>query len=101
MDDKYGVTKSATQAWNSLGSYFDHGINTPTGQKLREFYVQGSKQVIDVHNEARHLANLKSGKTGSSAPPAADAPAASNTAPTEEPKTESSAVEKPAEGDKV
>lgn len=100
MDDKYGVSKSATQAWNSLGSYFDNGINTPTGQKLRQFYDQGSKQVIDVHNEARHLANLKSGRTGAAAPAATDAPSASYTAPTE-PKPETSALEKPAEGDKI
>ena len=98
MDDKYGVSKSATQAWNSLGSYFDHGINTPTGQKLRQFYDQGSKQVIDVHNEARHLANLKSGKTGAAAPAATDEPSASHTT---EPKPETSALEKPAEGDKI
>lgn len=37
-------------------------MGTPTGQKLRDFYNQGSKQVLDVHNEARHLANLKTGK---------------------------------------
>jgi hypothetical protein len=34
-------------------------MNTPTGQKLRTFYDQGTRQVMDVHNEARHLANLK------------------------------------------
>jgi len=108
IDDKYSVSKSATQAWNSLGSYFDSGINTPTGQKLRKFYDQGSKQVIDVHNEARHLANLKSGKPApaASAPaseyvPAADPPAASYTAPAYEPIADPNAVEKPAEGDKV
>jgi len=61
-DDKYGVSRSATQAWNSLNSYFDAAISTPSGQKLRQFYAVGNKQVLDVHNEARHLANLKSGK---------------------------------------
>jgi hypothetical protein len=61
-DDKFGVSRSATQAWNSFNSYFDSAINTPSGQKLRQFYDVGNKQVLDVHNEARHLANLKSGK---------------------------------------
>src|SRR6201992_1295126 len=100
-DRKLAATDRATAAWNGLNSYFDQAISTPTGQKLRSFYVEGSKQVMDVHNEARHLANLKSGKTGSAALPAADAPDASTTAPTEVPKPAGSAVEKPAEGDKV
>jgi hypothetical protein len=69
-------------AWNSLNSYFDQGLSTPTGQKLRKLYDQGSKQVIDVHNEARHLANLKSGKTGTaSQPPAETASAAEGDLP--------------------
>jgi len=67
VDDKLGASKAATSAWNSLSSYFDQGLNTPTGQKLRNFYDVGSKQVLDVHNEARHLANLKGGKPSSSA----------------------------------
>jgi len=61
-DDKYGVTRSATQAWNGFNSYFDAAVNTPNGQKLRNFYDVGNRQVLDVHNEARHLANLKQGK---------------------------------------
>jgi len=63
-DSKFGVTTTAQGAWNTLASYFDKAANTPTGQKLRVFYEQGNKQVMDVHNEARHLANLKTGKTG-------------------------------------
>jgi len=59
MDDKYKVTERAQSTWNGLSSYFDKTLNTPTGQKLRTFYEQGQKQVMDVHNEARHLANLK------------------------------------------
>jgi len=63
-DDKLAVSSKATYAWNSLNSYYDKAVATPTGQKLRDFYVQGNKQVMDVHNEARHLANLKAGKPG-------------------------------------
>ncbi|KAK7524639.1 hypothetical protein IWZ03DRAFT_29684 [Phyllosticta citriasiana] len=59
IDSKYKVTEKANAGWRSLNSYFDRALGTPTGQKLRQFYEQGSKQVIDVHNEARHLANLK------------------------------------------
>lgn len=59
MDDKYKVTERAQSTWNGLSSYFDKTMNTPTGRQLRTFYEQGHKQVMDVHNEARHLANLK------------------------------------------
>ncbi|KAF2086666.1 hypothetical protein K490DRAFT_43503 [Saccharata proteae CBS 121410] len=58
-DSKYGVTDKAYAGWRGLNSYFEKAISTPTGQKLRQFYEQGNKQVLDVHNEARHLADLK------------------------------------------
>jgi len=69
LDQKYNITQRATEGWKSLYSYFDKAQGTPTGQRLRAFYDQGQKQVLDVHNEARHLAELKKGKesTGSSA----------------------------------
>ncbi|KAL1650292.1 Protein vip1 [Diplodia intermedia] len=59
VDAKYGVSQKAGAGWRSLNSYFDKALGTPTGQKLRQFYEQGNKQVVDVHNEARHLADLK------------------------------------------
>jgi len=107
VDDKYAVSKSAVNAWNSLGSYFERNLNTPTGQKLRSFYEQGSKQVIDVHNEARHLANLKSGK-GESSSGSGSGSGATETASTADgalagshaPPPEFGAAEKPADGDK-
>jgi len=62
MDNKYGVSNKATSAWGGLTSYFEAALGTPTGQKIRQFYIQGDKQVRDVHNEARRLADLKAGK---------------------------------------
>ncbi|EMC92613.1 hypothetical protein BAUCODRAFT_151038 [Baudoinia panamericana UAMH 10762] len=62
VDQKYGITATANSYWRGLNSYFEKATNTPTGQKLRSFYDQGQKQVLDVHNEAKHLASLKSGK---------------------------------------
>lgn len=62
-DQKYGVSERAMQGWRGLSSYFEQASNTPTGQKVRTFYEQGSKQVLDVHNEAKHLASLKKGTT--------------------------------------
>jgi len=61
VDAKLGVTNKAYAAYNSLTTYFDKAANTPTGQKLRTFYDQGNRTVMDVHNEARHLADLKKG----------------------------------------
>jgi hypothetical protein len=62
VDQKYDVTGKGYQAWAGLTSYFEKAAETPTGQKLRAFYEQGSKQVLDVHNEAKHLASIKQGK---------------------------------------
>lgn len=68
MDSKYKVTDKAWNAWGGLNSYFEKAMGTPTGQKVRDFYIQGDKQVRDVHNEARRLADLKTGKTGKEEP---------------------------------
>ena len=65
VDQKYGVSATAQQGWLGFSSYFEKAAGTPTGQRLRSFYDTGSKQVLDVHNEARHLAALKSGKSES------------------------------------
>lgn len=66
MDQSYGVSTRAQQGYNGLSSYFEKALSTPTGQRLRTFYDQSQKQVMDVHNEARHLASLKSGKPAES-----------------------------------
>lgn len=63
VDQSYGVSKTAAGAWNGFNSYFEKALSTPTGQKVRDFYVQGDKQVRDIHNEALRLADLKAGKT--------------------------------------
>ncbi|KAF2396084.1 actin cytoskeleton protein-like protein [Trichodelitschia bisporula] len=71
-DERLGVTSKAYGAWGGLSSYFEKASNTPTGQKLRQFYDQSSKQVLDVHAEARHLADLKTKKAGEAEPAAKD-----------------------------
>lgn len=59
LDTSYGVTNKATKGWMGLQSYFEKAAGTPTGQKVVAFYTQGSKQVQDIHAEARRLADLK------------------------------------------
>ncbi|TKX20626.1 protein vip1 [Elsinoe australis] len=71
-DAKYKVSATGQSAWQSLNSYFEKALETPTGQRVRSFYVQGNKQVLDVHNEARHLADLKAGKAQDMHPKAND-----------------------------
>lgn len=61
VDSKLGITSKVTAGWQGLYSYFDKAAGTPTGQKLRQFYMTGNKTVMDVHNEARHLADLNKG----------------------------------------
>lgn len=62
MDASYGVTDKAMQGWRGLNSYFEKALDTPTGQRVRSFYVQSDKQVRDIHAEARRLADMKAGK---------------------------------------
>ncbi|KAF3036040.1 hypothetical protein E8E12_003633 [Didymella heteroderae] len=69
VDQKLGLSNKALGAWAGLTSYFDKAQGTPTGQKLRAFYDQGNKTVMDVHNEARYLADLKKGQSGSGSKP--------------------------------
>ncbi|KAE8335303.1 hypothetical protein BDV24DRAFT_144222 [Aspergillus arachidicola] len=88
IDESYKISDKAATGWHGLHSYFEKALGTPSGQKLRDFYVQTDKQVRDIHAEARRLADLKSGKAthegeapaagaeASGAVPAAAAPAA-------------------------
>ncbi|KAF1986954.1 hypothetical protein K402DRAFT_393106 [Aulographum hederae CBS 113979] len=69
VDAKLGVSAKANNAWLGLNSYFEKALGTPTGQRIRTFYESGNKQVMDVHNEARHLADLKTGKSSSGVEP--------------------------------
>ncbi|KAI5307479.1 hypothetical protein KEM55_008180 [Ascosphaera atra] len=58
-DDKYSVSRQATSGYNSLHSYFEKAMDTPTGRKLRDFYQQTEKNVLDIHSEARRLQREK------------------------------------------
>ena len=64
LDQSYGITDKGTKAWAGLNSYFVKALDTGAGQRLAAFYTQTDKQVRDIHNEAKRLADLKAGKTG-------------------------------------
>ncbi|KAK2759339.1 hypothetical protein FQN54_002817 [Arachnomyces sp. PD_36] len=86
IDTSYGITDKAQTGWRGINSYFEKALDTPTGRKVRDFYVQSEKQVQDIHNEARRLADLKSGKGSpeaeASATAAAEGTAGAGVAPT-------------------
>lgn len=82
LDEKYRASDKARAAaattgqkssglWSGLSSYYEKATNTATGQKIAQFYEAGSRQVVDVHNEARRLAELKKEEAGGSAVKAA------------------------------
>ena len=74
VDAKFGVSDKTYNLFSSLNSYYEKALGTPTGQRLAKLYEQGNKEVMDVHNEARRLADLKAGKnTHGQAPGAGEA----------------------------
>lgn len=66
-DQSYGITQRANTLWLGLSSYFEKASHTPTGQKIAQFYTDSSRQVQEVHAEARRLADLKTEEAGGSA----------------------------------
>jgi len=69
IDTTYSVTNKANAGWRSLSHYFEKAFGTPTGQRVRTFYTQSEKQAMDIHNEARRLANLRKSEAGGYAEP--------------------------------
>ncbi|KAF4634903.1 hypothetical protein G7Y89_g3184 [Cudoniella acicularis] len=63
IDQSYKVSQNVSNTTNSLlsglTSYYEKAAGTPTGKKLVNFYSQTSRQVQDIHAEARRLADLK------------------------------------------
>jgi len=63
IDEQKGLTKQATD-------YYSRAITSPWGQKVLSFYTSTSKQVLDIHEEARRIAatQKESGSSTSEAP---------------------------------
>jgi hypothetical protein len=53
MEDKYAITNKAKSAGHGLFRYFESALDTPAGQKVRSFYDDRRKEVMEIHNEAR------------------------------------------------
>ncbi|KAK4249684.1 hypothetical protein C7999DRAFT_12460 [Corynascus novoguineensis] len=65
-DASYGLSQRASSLLTGLNSYFEKASNTPTGKRIVDFYTTSQRQVQDIHNEARRLADLKKEETGGS-----------------------------------
>jgi hypothetical protein len=50
MDEQKGFSKIAHD-------YYIRAYSSPFGQKVKKFYTDTSKQVLDIHEEARRIAN--------------------------------------------
>lgn len=59
MDNQYHLTQKAMEAKSSLARYFEKALETGPGNRLRQFYTSSEKQALDIHNEAKRLAELK------------------------------------------
>lgn len=66
-DQNLGLSMRANNFLTGLSTYFEKATNTPTGKKIVKFYEDGQKQVVEVHAEARRLADLKTEEHGGSA----------------------------------
>ncbi|KAG6002574.1 hypothetical protein E4U21_002957 [Claviceps maximensis] len=66
-DESYGITQRANSFLTGISSYFEKASNHPTGKKIAKFYTESSRQVQDIHAEARRLADLKKQEHGGSA----------------------------------
>jgi len=58
-DQQYHLTDKLAQTRNTAQRYFENALGTPAGKKVRKFYEDTEKQVLDIHAEARRLADLR------------------------------------------
>ncbi|KAL1744078.1 hypothetical protein HDZ31DRAFT_39471 [Schizophyllum fasciatum] len=83
VDEQRGISKTA-------GSYYERALASPFGQKVLAFYTQASKQVLDIHEEAKRIHSEHKASAppagGEAAAPAAGGSAAASAAPATEPK---------------
>jgi len=77
VDEQRGFSKTAHD-------YYARAISSPIGQKVRSFYTTTSKQVLDIHEEARRIAAGHKSPT----PATGDAPATESSSAVPDPATQ-------------
>jgi RNA recognition motif-containing protein len=59
VDEKYAIQERAKSTATGLWQYFENALDTPTGKKVRSFYDDRRKDVLDIHTEARRYIRLQ------------------------------------------
>lgn len=62
-DQQYHLTEKADAARGTLARYFEKAAETALGQRIRSFYSESEKQVLEIHEEAKRIAALKQEKS--------------------------------------
>ncbi|EMD39698.1 hypothetical protein CERSUDRAFT_103687 [Gelatoporia subvermispora B] len=82
IDEQKGISKQASD-------YYSRAISLPWGQKVKEFYTTTSKQVFDIHEEARRIADTHKQTGSPSTAPTAVSTATGTAAPPLDPAVHS------------
>jgi len=69
-DAKLGATSKASLAIEMSKNYYSSALHSTVGAKFFKFYTDTAKQVVDVHEEARRIADSRKAAAAAPAPPA-------------------------------
>ncbi|KAF7365462.1 RRM domain-containing protein [Mycena venus] len=74
VDEQRGISRTATDYFHQ---YYSKALSSQWGEKVRAFYTTTSKQVLDIHEEAKRISAEQKAAAGTGTTPApAPAPAA-------------------------
>ncbi|EIW59646.1 uncharacterized protein TRAVEDRAFT_46948 [Trametes versicolor FP-101664 SS1] len=85
VDEQKGITKTA-------GDYYTRALSSPFGQKVKAFYTSTSKQVLDIHEEARRIAETQKAGAAAGSAPATASTGVGSAAPPIDPSVHSAAT---------
>jgi len=74
VDEKYAIHERAKSTATGLWRYFENALDTPTGKKVRSFYDDRKKEALEIHNEARRLADERKGAAAGETAPTQESP---------------------------
>lgn len=107
QQDAHGLYSKAREADQQNGvsarfhDYYEKALHTPVGQRVSQFYQDTSKEILDVHEEAKRIAAQKIGASQTATPPAEAAPVAADAKAAVPPQpTGAAAPTAPATGEK-
>lgn len=75
-----------------FGQYYTRALSSPFGQKVKAFYTSTSKQVLDIHEEARRIAETQKAGAAAGSAPATASTAVGSAAPPIDPSVHSAAT---------